>query len=93
MRTSLAAASIVKARLRRELGVVDVDDTVDEDQTKYVFEVDKQKAALNGVSTDDDFANDRPRPRAARRRAPPRSPMSAHPSRSRSGFPARSDRA
>jgi multidrug efflux pump subunit AcrB len=49
----IEAASIVKARMRRELGVVDVDDTVEEDQTKYVFEVDKQKAALNGVSTDD----------------------------------------
>ena len=48
----IGAASIVKARMRRELGVVDVDDTVDEDQTKYVFDVDKQKAALNGVSTD-----------------------------------------
>ncbi|HEX2918793.1 MAG TPA: efflux RND transporter permease subunit, partial [Edaphobacter sp.] len=49
----IAAASIIKARLRRELGVVDVDDTVDEDQTKYVFEVDKQKAALNGLSNDE----------------------------------------
>jgi multidrug efflux pump subunit AcrB len=49
----IGAASIIKARLRRELGVVDVDDTVDEDQTKYVFEVDKQKAALNGLSTDE----------------------------------------
>ena len=49
----IGAASIIKARLRRELGVVDVDDTVDEDQTKYVFEVDKQKAALNGLSADE----------------------------------------
>ena len=49
----IGAASIVKARMRREPGVVDVDDTVEEDQTKYVFEVDKQKAALNGVSTDE----------------------------------------
>ena len=47
------AAGIVKERIRREPGVVDVDDTVDEDQTKYVFDVDKEKAALNGVSTDD----------------------------------------
>ena len=47
------AAAIVKERMRREIGVVDVDDTVDEDQTKYVFEVDKEKAALNGVSTDE----------------------------------------
>ncbi len=39
--------------MRREPGVVDVDDTVDEDQTKYIFDVDKQKAALNGISTDE----------------------------------------
>ena len=38
-------APVVKARLRREPGVVDVDDTVEEDQAKYIFEVDKQKAA------------------------------------------------
>jgi multidrug efflux pump subunit AcrB len=49
----IGAASIIKTRLRRELGVVDVDDTVEEDQTKYVFEVDKQKAALNGLTTDE----------------------------------------
>lgn len=48
-----AAASIVKARMNREPGVVDVDDSVDEDQVRYTFEVDRQKAALNGVSTDD----------------------------------------
>ena len=47
------AAAIVKARMRREPGVVDVDDTVEEDQTKYVFDVDRQKAAINGISTDD----------------------------------------
>jgi multidrug efflux pump subunit AcrB len=47
------AAAIVKARMRLEPGVVDVDDTVEEDQTKYVFEVDREKAALNGVSTDE----------------------------------------
>jgi multidrug efflux pump subunit AcrB len=49
----IEAASIVKARLRREPGVVDVDDIVEEDQAKYVFDVDKQKAALNGISTDE----------------------------------------
>ncbi len=47
------AASIVKARMRREPGIVDVDDTIEEDQTKYVFEVDKSKAALNGISTEE----------------------------------------
>ncbi len=49
----ISAASVVKARMRREPGVVDVDDTVEEDQTKYIFEVDKQKAALNGISTEE----------------------------------------
>ena len=49
----IGAASVVEARMRREPGVVDIDDTVDEDQTKYVFDVDKQKAALAGVSSDD----------------------------------------
>jgi len=49
----IRATEVVKARLRREPGVVDVDDSVEEDQIKYAFEVDKQKAALNGVSTAD----------------------------------------
>jgi multidrug efflux pump subunit AcrB len=37
----------------REPGVVDVDDTVEEDQVKQVFVVDKEKAALNGITTED----------------------------------------
>ncbi len=49
----IAAAKVVEARVRREPGVVDVDDTVEEDQAKYVFDVDRQKAALNGISTDE----------------------------------------
>lgn len=49
----MQAASIVKARMRREPGIADLDDTVDEDQNKLVFEVDKEKAALNGISTDE----------------------------------------
>ena len=47
------AAGLVKTRLARELGVVDVDDTVEADQAKAVFEVDQQKAALNGVAADE----------------------------------------
>ncbi|MGQ9635756.1 MAG: efflux RND transporter permease subunit [Bryobacteraceae bacterium] len=47
------AAAIVKERMSREPGIVDLDDTIDEDQTKLVFEVDKEKAALNGISTDE----------------------------------------
>jgi len=46
------AAKIVRARLEQEAGVVDVDDTVEADQTKLVFVTDKEKAALNGVTTE-----------------------------------------
>jgi multidrug efflux pump subunit AcrB len=48
----IQASRIVKARMFKEPGVVDVDDTVEEDQAKAVFVIDKQKAALNGVSAD-----------------------------------------
>ncbi len=47
------AAKIVRARMEREPGVVDVDDTVEADQVRYVFRTDKEKAALSGVSTAD----------------------------------------
>lgn len=49
----IQASHIVKKRLKMEPGIVDVDDSVDEDQVKYEFEVDKEKAALNRVSTKD----------------------------------------
>ncbi len=49
----IAASRIVKARMLREPGVVDVDDTVEEDQVKEVFTVDKEKSALNGITTED----------------------------------------
>jgi multidrug efflux pump subunit AcrB len=49
----IRAAKAVRARLEQEAGVVDVDDTVESDQTKFVFVTDKEKAALNGVSTED----------------------------------------
>ena len=49
----IRAARIVKTRMMREPGVVDVDDSVEEDQTKVTFVVDKEKADLNGVTTDD----------------------------------------
>ena len=52
-RDLMEAASVVKDRMRREPGIVDIDDTVDEDQAKYIFDVDKRKAALNGVSTEE----------------------------------------
>jgi multidrug efflux pump subunit AcrB len=47
------AARRVQRRLAREPGVVDVDVSVEEDQEKDVFTVDKTKAALHGVTTDD----------------------------------------
>jgi multidrug efflux pump subunit AcrB len=46
-------AQIVKHRMRQEPGIVDLDDTVEENQEKQVFTVDKAKAALNSVTTDD----------------------------------------
>lgn len=46
----LAAAGMVRARLEREPGVVDVDDMIEADQRKLEFVVDKEKAALNGVT-------------------------------------------
>ena len=44
---------MVAERLSREPLVVDVDSTVEADQTKWNFIVDKEKAALSGVSTED----------------------------------------
>ena len=49
----LQAARTVKARLAREPGVVDLDDTIEAAQTKHVFVVDKVKASLNEVTPDD----------------------------------------
>ena len=42
----------VESRLRREPGIVDVDISAEDDQTRWVFVTDKPKAALSGVSTD-----------------------------------------
>jgi multidrug efflux pump subunit AcrB len=49
----IEATKMVRARMELEEGVVDVDDSFEEDQIKYVFVTDKKKAALNGISTDD----------------------------------------
>jgi len=48
-----AAAKTVRAQMAQEPGVVDVDDSVAADQSKLSFVVDREKAALNGVSTED----------------------------------------
>ncbi len=49
----VAAAQTVRARLEAETGVVDVDDMIEADQTKWVFVPDREKAALHGVSVRD----------------------------------------
>ena len=38
---------------KQEPGVVDVDDTVEADQRELFFHVDREKAGLNGISTED----------------------------------------
>ncbi|WP_428940352.1 efflux RND transporter permease subunit [Fontivita pretiosa] len=49
----LAGARVVRRRLAVEPGVVDLDDVIEAPQRKLVFVTDKEKAALNGVSTRD----------------------------------------
>ncbi|AXA36216.1 MAG: efflux RND transporter permease subunit [Candidatus Hydrogenedentota bacterium] len=44
------SAEQLRQRLAREEAVVDTDSTVEADQPKYVFVVDREKAALSGVS-------------------------------------------
>jgi multidrug efflux pump subunit AcrB len=51
--TQEAAARRVMKRLRREAHVVEVDSTLEARQKRLRFHVDKQKAALSGVSTAD----------------------------------------
>ncbi|MBC8875676.1 MAG: efflux RND transporter permease subunit [Planctomycetes bacterium] len=46
-----AGAKHVRRLLEMESGVVDVDDTVEDDQSKLVFVQDKEKASLHGIST------------------------------------------
>jgi multidrug efflux pump subunit AcrB len=46
------ASKVVRRRLSQEPGVVDIDDTVEADQDKFLFVVDKEKAQLNGITTD-----------------------------------------
>ncbi|MBN1268146.1 MAG: efflux RND transporter permease subunit [Kiritimatiellae bacterium] len=48
-----AAARVVRERMRQEPGVVDVDDTVEAPVRKLFFRTDREKAGLNGVSTED----------------------------------------
>ena len=46
-------ARAVEARLIRELGVADVDSTVEDDATRFLFVTDQEKAALSGIAVDD----------------------------------------
>jgi multidrug efflux pump subunit AcrB len=48
----IAAGKQVESRLAREPGVVDVDISAEDEQVRWVFETDKSKAALSGISTE-----------------------------------------
>ncbi|MGI9462418.1 MAG: efflux RND transporter permease subunit [Aestuariivirgaceae bacterium] len=48
-----AAAKVLEARLVAEPGVSDVDTTVEDDTSRFLFVADQEKAALSGVATDD----------------------------------------
>lgn len=48
----IAVARLVEQRLAAEPGVVDLDVSTEDDQVRYVFETDKPKAALSGISTE-----------------------------------------
>jgi multidrug efflux pump subunit AcrB len=48
----LAGADAVRERLAAERGVVDVDDVREAAQRKWTFVTDKEKAALNGITTE-----------------------------------------
>jgi multidrug efflux pump subunit AcrB len=43
----------VRNLFEREPGVVDVDDTFEADRTRYVFRVDREKASLTGITTEE----------------------------------------
>jgi multidrug efflux pump subunit AcrB len=47
------AAGIVQSQMAEEKGVVDIDDTVETTQQKLFFRVDREKAGLNGIATQD----------------------------------------
>ncbi len=47
------AATVLEDRLKREPLVVDVDTSVEDEQQKYTFVPDREKAALSGIGTED----------------------------------------
>jgi len=48
----IAASRQLADRMKNEPGIVDVDVSAEDDQTVWVFETDKPKAALSGISTE-----------------------------------------
>ena len=48
-----ADAAHLQRLFETEPGVVDVDDTFEENRSRYVFRIDKEKTSLNGVSAED----------------------------------------
>ncbi|MBL9118679.1 MAG: efflux RND transporter permease subunit [Phycisphaerae bacterium] len=52
-RDLIAAGDVVRRRLEREPGVVEVDDSIEADSMRHVFVPDAEKAALNGVTVAD----------------------------------------
>lgn len=49
----ISAAKALETRMAEEEGVVDIDDTAEANQQKLFFRVDREKAGLNGISTED----------------------------------------
>jgi len=49
----IAAALVVRERMEKECCVVDVDDTVEAEQKRYTFALNKEKASLSGITTGD----------------------------------------
>jgi multidrug efflux pump subunit AcrB len=49
----IAAAHLVRERMHTEAGMVDIDDSIDAPQTEFFFDVDREKAGLNGIASED----------------------------------------
>ena len=49
----IAASEALQARMANEEGSVDIDDSAEAHQQKLFFRVDREKAGLNGISTED----------------------------------------
>ena len=49
----IAAAAVLRDRLAQEEGVVEADISAEDNQQKLFFRVDREKAGLNGISTED----------------------------------------